>query len=175
VTIDATTTTTLEVLGQRIDINTPARGVSAISFEVAPLTLTPGDDITLTFELDALVPGAANVLFLLDGAALGAPAIATTGTQMSFTRKLPTELSVGAHRVELVTEDDPPEVLASRTVSVAAAGAGQVAPPQAITPASTTGSASTLPVVGLLALGAAAAAAVTWRNRRRWLPRRTHT
>lgn len=171
VTIDVTSTT-LEVLGERIDVTSEARSVSAISFSITPLTLTPGDEITLTFELDAVVPGLTTVAFLLDGDPLGKPATVATGIESTFTRQLPSDLSVGSHRIELVTDPEPRQVLASRTVGVAAADAARIASPP-IAPAATAQSTSLLPAIGLLAL--AAAAAVTWHNRRRWIPRRTRT
>ena len=172
VTIDATTST-LEVLGQRLDATTRARGVSAASFEVTPLTGTPGDEITLVFELDATAPGFTTVLFLLDGDPLGTPAQVTTGTEMTFTRVLPDDLVVGSHRIELVTDEDPPRVLASRTVGVAASATGQAVLPPPITPVPSQQNASLLPALGVLFL--AAISAVTWRNRHRWIPRRTRT
>jgi hypothetical protein len=167
------TSTTLDVLGQRIEALAEAVDVSAISFAVAPLTLTPGEEITLTFQLDATVPGTVTVLFLLDGDPLGDPVPVMTGTEMTSARMSPSDLSIGVHRVEMVIEDDPLQVLASRTIGVAATGAGQAPPAPPITPASPTQTASVLPAVGLLAL--AAAAAVIWHNRRRWILRRSRT
>jgi MYXO-CTERM domain-containing protein len=145
-----------------------------MSFLVAPPIVSPGDAITLDLELDAVIPGAATVLFLLDGETLGEPASATTGIAVSVTRTLPSDLSIGRHRVEMVSEDEPTEVLASRTVDVIGAETGQIALPQAVTPAVTAPGNSLIVMLAAVALAAAGAAA-GWRYRRRWLPKRMRT
>ena len=166
----STTVTTLEVLGQFIEANSATSGVSAISFTVAPLTSAPGDEITLTFQLDAAVPRAVTVLFLHGGNPLGDPARVTTGNEVTFTRVLPSDLPVGLYRVEMVTEDDPPQVLGSRTIAIVM-NAGNVGPIQPIASTTTTQNRWVLPVVGLL--GIAALGAAVWQDRWRWLHRRS--
>jgi len=165
------TTTKLEVLGQRIEITSPATGITAMLFLVAPPIVSPGDAITLDLELDAVIPGAATVLFLLDGETLGEPATTATGIRVSVTRTLPSDLSIGRHRVEMVSENDLNEVLASRTVDVVGAETEQVALPQPVTPAVTAPGTSLIVVLGVVVLAAVGAGA-GWRYRRRWLPKR---
>lgn len=169
-TTSSTAALTLEVLDLGIAATVRAIGLSATSFAVAPLALSPGEEITLTLQLQALLPGFSEVLFLLDGSQLGEPAAVTTGPEMTFTRVLPADLSVGQHRVEVVTDEDPPRVLASRSVGVAV-GQGASTPLEQPAAPSSMSTTRLLPVIGGLA-GAGAIAAV-WRNRRRWLPRRT--
>ncbi|MGZ8755463.1 MAG: Ig-like domain-containing protein [Acidimicrobiia bacterium] len=169
-TTSSTPALTLEVLGLGIEATVRAIGLSATSFTVAPLALSPGEEITLTLQLQALLPGFSEVLFLLDGSQLGEPAAVTTGPEMTFTRVLPADLSVGQHRVEVVTDEDPPRVLASRSVGVAVSLGASTPFEQPAAPSSMS-TTWLLPVIGGLA-GAGAIAAV-WRNRRRWLPRRT--
>jgi MYXO-CTERM domain-containing protein len=138
---------------------------------VTPQTWTPGDEIAITLELNATTPGIATVLFLLDGLQLGDPAATRTGTTATFTRVLPSDLSVGSHRIELVDAEDPSQPLASRTVGVAATDAGGVTLPQPNSPATAGTNPSVVPtlvgIAGLLGLGALA-----WHYRRRWIPRR---
>jgi len=136
VTTSATVQRPLDVLGQRIEATSGTRGVSAISFTVAPLTSAPGGEITLTLQLDAAVPRAVTVLFLHGGNPLGDPATVTTGKEVTFTRVLPSDLPVGLYRVEMVTEDDPPQVLGSRTIAIVM-DAGKVTPSQPATSAAT--------------------------------------
>jgi PKD repeat protein len=169
-TTSSTPALTLEVLGLGIEATVRAIGLSATSFAVAPLVLSPGEEITLTLQLQAQLPGFSEVLFLLDGSQLGEPAAVTTGPEMTFTRVLPADLSVGQHRVEVVTNEDPPRVLASRSVGVAVSRGASTPLEQPAAPSSMS-TTWLLPVIGGLA-GAGAIAAV-WRNRRRWLPRRT--
>jgi len=175
-TMPTTTITTLEVLGQRIEAAAAAINVSATAFTVAPLAWAPGDEITVTMQLDAMFPGYSTVLLLLDGNRLGEPATVTTGTESTLSRQLPADLSVGPHRIELVTEEDPSQVLASRTAGVAVT-LGALSPPLELgVPGSPAPDESNIPLlsaIGVLAIGGAAAGA--WRYRRRWLPRRTRT
>ena len=167
------TNATLEVLGQMIQATTRAIGLSATSFTVEPLALVPGDEITLTLQLDARVGGISRVIFLLDGLMLGDPAVVTTGAELTFTRVLPADLSVGQHRIEVVTDEDPPEVLASRSVGVAVSLAGQAGPLEPVVLGTQRSTSFLLPVMGVIAIAGMVAA--TWRNRRRLLPRRTRT
>ena len=167
------TGTTLEVLGQTIEATTSAIGLSATAFSVAPLAWSPGGDIIITLELDAQVPGYSQVLFLLDGSPLGAPAAVTTGTELTFTRVLPQDLSTGQHRIEVVTDEDPPKVLASRSTGIAVSRGGLTAPLEQTLPGSSTSTTPLLPAIAVLAVAAMVAAA--WHNRRRWLPRLTRT
>lgn len=136
---------------------------------VAPLTSAPGDEITLTFQLEAAVPRAVNVLFLHGGIPLGDSVRVTTGNEVTFTRVLPSDLPVGLYRVEMVTEDDPPQLLGSRTIAIVM-DAGNVELIQPVAPP-TTQTRWVLPVVGLLALAALGAA--VWQDRWRWLHRRS--
>jgi hypothetical protein len=119
-----TTTTTLEVLGQVIEANTPAQNLSALAFSLSPPTVSAGGEIFLDVTLAASIPGTAELHFLLDGQPLGETEELTAanglGTSVSFTRTLPTGMQAGLHRIELVTAEDPPEVLASRTIGVVA-------------------------------------------------------
>jgi hypothetical protein len=107
----------------------------------------------------------------LDGSQLGDPATTRTGTAATFTRVLPSDLSVGSHRIELVDAEDPTQPLASRTVGVAATDAGGAPIPQPSAPVAAAGDPSMVPVLigiaGLIGLGA-----IAWHNRRRWIPRR---
>lgn len=167
------TNATLEVLGQMIQATTRAIGLSATSFTVEPLALVPGDEITLTLQLDARVGGISRVIFLLDGLMLGDPAVVTTGAELTFTRVLPADLSVGQHRIEVVTDEDPPEVLASRSVGVAVSLAGQAGSLEPVVLGAQRSTSFLLPVMGVIAIAGMVAA--TWHNRRRWLPRRTRT
>ncbi len=156
----------IQVLGETIEAATKAIGLSATSFSVAPLALVPGDEITLTLQFEAIVAGYSQVLFLLDGQQLGEPAAVTTGTELTFTRVLPADLAVGQHRIEVVTEGDPPLVLASRSVGVALTGSGSTPSLPQPAAAASTGTGNVLPAVGLLAIVALIAAG--WRNRKRW-------
>jgi hypothetical protein len=158
------------VLGQTIEAAAHAIGLSATSFSVAPLAWSPGEEITLTLQLEAVLPGFSEVRFLLDGSPLGEPAAVTTGSELTFTRVLPVDLSVGQHRVEVVTDEDPPQVLASRSVGVAVSLAASTPLEQPLAPSSMS-TTWLLPTIG--ALAGASLIAAAWRNRRRWLPRRT--
>ncbi len=110
-----------------VEVDTPALGLSATAFSLAPPTIAAGGEIALTVSLAATVPGKADVQFLLDGQPLGDAASVNagsaangTGTEAVFTRTLPNGMQVGLHRVEVVTTEQPPTVLASRTIGVVA-------------------------------------------------------
>ena len=110
-----------------VEVDTPALGLSATVFSLAPPTIAPGGEIALTVSLAATVPGKANVQFLLDGQPLGEAASVNAGSAANgagaeavFTRTLPTGMQLGLHRVEVVTTEEPPTVLASRTIGVVA-------------------------------------------------------
>jgi hypothetical protein len=132
VTIQAFTTATTSpptstVSATTIEFETPAEGLSATAFSLAPPTVSAGGEIALTVTLAAHVPGKADVQFLLDGQPLGEPATvnagdASVGTAAAavFTRTLPSGMQIGLHRVEVVTTEQPPQILASRTVGVTA-------------------------------------------------------
>lgn len=92
-----------------------------------------------------------------------------TGNEVTFTRVLPADLPVGLYRIEMVTEDDPPQVLGSRTIAILM-DAGHMGPIRPATPA-TTQNRWVLPVVGLLVVAALGAA--VWQDRWRWLHRRS--
>jgi hypothetical protein len=148
--------------------------VSATAFTVAPLAWLPGDEITVTLRLEAIVSGFSTVLFLLDGSQLGEPAKVTTGVESTFPRRLPDDLSIGQHRIELVTEEDPSRVLASRSVGVSPSAQSPAL--ENGTPGSTDSDTSGFPLLPiLLVLAITAVGTVAWRYRRRWLPRRTRT
>jgi hypothetical protein len=125
-TTSTTTPSTPTTAPPVVEIDTPAEGLSATAFSLAPPTVSAGGEIALTVTLAADVPGKADVQFLLDGQALGDVATidarnaTATGAAAVFTRTLPTGLQVGLHRVEVITTDEPPQVLASRTVGVVA-------------------------------------------------------
>jgi hypothetical protein len=83
------------------------------------------NEIALTVALYAQVPDTAEVRFLLDGVELGDPVSVDVHAPPSeadhaavFTRRLPTDLAAGRHRVELLTTSDPPQVLGSATFDV---------------------------------------------------------
>ncbi|MDH3294704.1 MAG: Ig-like domain-containing protein, partial [Acidimicrobiia bacterium] len=124
-----------------VAVDTPAEGLSATAFSLAPPTVSAGGEIALTVALAAEIPGKANVQFLLDGEALGdvatvnaVQATFASGSAAVFTRTLPAGIEVGLHRIEAVTTDEPPQVLASRTVGVVADetnGSGAATPPGA--------------------------------------------
>ncbi len=162
---------TLEVLGLTLEATSRAFGLSATLFSVAPLAWVPGDEITLTLQLEAVIPGFSQVVFLLDGSPLGDPADVTTGSSLTFTRLLPDDLSVGQHRIEVVTTGDPSQVLASRSVGVAVSSATSESVVGSAAPETSTATTSLLPGLGILVL--AGLAAVAWRFRRRWMPART--
>jgi PKD repeat protein len=169
VTIDATTTT-LQVLGRRIEAATRTIGMSTAVFAVAPITQAPGGEVALTMQLDAMPPRTCQVLFLLDGFPIGEPVFVTTGPELTFTRVLPDDLSVGLHRIEAVTSDDPPRVLASRMIGVTVNPPGQNPLPDPSALESSSSKASLLPPIGGLAI--VGTIVMTW-YRRRWLPRHT--
>ncbi|MDR9452211.1 MAG: Ig-like domain-containing protein, partial [Acidimicrobiia bacterium] len=171
---DATTNTTLEVLGEIIEAETPAQGLSATGFSLAPPTLSAGAEIILNVTLVANVPGTADIQFLLDGEPLGGPASVTAtrvsddnNAETTFSRSLPTGIQIGLHRIELVTTDDPPRVLASRTVGVVA---GTPNAPGESNPLITS---STSPgLIVAIVVGGAAALAATGFGMAGWYRRR---
>ena len=146
-----------------VEIDTPATGLSATAFSLAPPTVSAGGEIALTVALAAAIPGKAEVVFHLDGEPLGEVATvnagdpaAGTGATAVFTRTLPTGLQVGLHRVEVLTTDEPPQVLASRTVGVVAGVQASEEDPQPGAP-----SESSPPIGLVLATVIGGAAAVT--------------
>ena len=146
-----------------IAVETPAQGLSATAFSLAPPTVSAGGEIALTVTLAASVPGKADVQFLLDGQPLGGLATvdagdASVGTiaQAVFTRTLPTGMEIGLHRVEVVTTEQPPRVLASRTVGVVA---GPFSASGDTTPASPSSSTPLGLIVAIVVGGVAALAA----------------
>ena len=178
ITIQAFTTTTTDpstttTAPPTVAIDTPAVGLSATAFSLAPPTVLAGGEIALTVALAADVPGKADVQFLLDGQALGdvatIDAFAGTGAAAVFTRTLPTGLQVGLHRVEVMTTDLPPQVLASRTVGVVV-GETSDSDPTAATP--TTDSSPPIGLILAAVIGGAAAitaagfTAVGWYRRK---------
>jgi hypothetical protein len=164
----AGTSTTLE-------IGTPAEGLSATAFSVAPPTLAAGGEVVLTVMLVARLPGQAVVQFLLDGQALGEPVAVNAGdasdetdAEMVFTRTLPTGMQIGLHRVELVTTEEPPRVLASRTVGVIAGAASVVNDPAPTSTSSSSRPGLIVAIVigGVAALTAIGLGAAGWYRRR---------
>ncbi len=166
-----------------VEINTPAEGLSATAFSLAPPTVSAGGEIALTVALAAEVPGKADITFQIDGQPLGDVATvnagdpaAGTGASAVFTRTLPAGLQVGLHRIEVVTTDQPPQVLASRTVGVLGAQASTDEPE----PAVPTGSPRSIGIIlatiigGAAALTAAGFAATGW-YRRKMIVRRLAT
>ena len=158
-------------------IETPAEGISATEFSLSPPTLSAGAEIALTVALVARVPGTAAVQFLLNGELLGDTATLNalqaseeTDAGAVFTRTLPNGLQIGLHRIEVVTTDDPPRVLASRTVGVVT---GYSAAGAANSPSDTgTGSSPPFGIIAAAVIGGAAAiaaagfAAAGWYRRR---------
>jgi hypothetical protein len=167
-------------LGQTLEAAGPAAGLSATAFSLVPATVAPGSEIALSLTLIARVPGTASVQFLLDGEPLGEPATlraydssAEDATQAVFTRTLPTAMQIGLHRVEVVTVEEPPRILASRTVGVVAGAAtSALAVNQTQSQASATnGWTGVIVVLAVVALGAAGFAGVS-RYRRRVIVQR---
>ncbi len=158
-------------------IETPAEGISATEFSLSPPTLSAGAEIALTVALVARVPGTAAVQFLLNGELLGdtetlnaLEASEETDPGAVFTRTLPNGLQIGLHRIEVVTTDDPPRVLASRTVGVvagnsAASGAGASSD-------TGTGSSPPLGIIAAAVMGGAAAIAAAGFATAGWYRRR---
>ncbi len=162
------------------ELETLAEGLTATAFSLAPATVSAGGEIALTVALVARVPGSATAQFLLNGEPLGGTAKLNafdatdeTDSQAVFTRTLPTGLQIGLHRIEVVTTDEPPRVLASRTVGVVAG----TSPSGGASSSSESGNGSTesSPPLGLIlaaVVGGAAAiaatgfAAVGWYRRR---------
>ncbi len=165
-----------------VEVDTPAQGLSATAFSLEPPTVSAGGEIALTVALSAEIPGKANVQFLLDGEPLGdvatvnaVEASLATAASAVFTRTLPTGVPVGLHRVEAVTTDQPPTILASRTVGVIAGetpDSGEAIPPPDENTGTSTGSSPpvgvtlALVVGGIAALAAAGFGATGWYRRK---------
>ena len=158
-------------------VETPAEGLSATEFSLSPPTLSAGGEIALTVALVARVPGKAAVQFLLNGEPLGDTAelsafeaSAETDSESVFTRTLPNGMQIGLHRIEVVTTDDPPRILASRTVGVVAGNS----PPRAAGSPADTGTGSSLPlgIIAAAIIGGAAALAAAGFGTAGWYRRR---
>ncbi len=159
-----------------IEIETPAAGLSATAFSLAPPTVSAGGEIALTVALAAEIPGRAEVQFVLDGQPLGDAATVNAGDAAAgpgavavFTRTLPTGLQVGLHRIEVMTTEQPPQVLASRTVGVVAGAPADEDPTEAA-PVTTTrppvGIIVAAVVGGIAAFTAAGFAGAGWYRRK---------
>jgi hypothetical protein len=119
----------------------------------------------------------ADVQFLLDGQPLGEAASVNagsaangTGAEAVFTRTLPNGMQVGLHRIEVVTTEQPPIVLASRTIGVVAGDSTAPEEPAATdepedSPTST-GLIVAIVVGGIAALTAAGFGAAGWYRRK---------
>ena len=174
VTIQALTTVTTpespEEAATAMAVETPAEGLSATAFSLAPPSLLAGGEITLTVALAANIPGKADVQFLLDGQPLGEIATVAAGTRATgvFTRSLPTGVRIGLHRVEVVTTEQPPRILASRTVGVVAgvSAASAGAAPASHSPSTSPGLILAIVVGGMAALAAAGFGAAGWFQRK---------
>ncbi|MDH3261592.1 MAG: PKD domain-containing protein, partial [Acidimicrobiia bacterium] len=171
----ATTPESPEETATTVAVETAAEGLAATAFSLAPPTVLAGGEIALTVVLAANIPGKADVQFLLDGQPLGETATVNagsasvgTGAEAVFTRTLPTGMQIGLHRVEVVTTEQPPRTLASRTIGVvagapAASDSADPAPPPSSTPP---GMILAIAVGGAAALAAAGFAATGWYRRK---------
>ena len=164
-----------QVLGQTLEATGPASGLSAASFSLVPATVSPGSEIALSLNLIARVPGTAAVQFLLDGEPLGEPATlhaydssAKDASQAVFTRTLPTGMQIGLHRVEVVTVEELPQILASRTVGVVAgASTRAVALDQTVPPSpNRSGLTVAIALAAVVALAGAGFAGISWYRRK---------
>ena len=165
-----------------VEVDSPAEGLSATAFSLEPPTVSAGGEIALTVALAADTPGKADVQFLLDGAPLGEVATVNAveaslaaGAVAVFTRTLPDNMQAGLHRVEAVTTDPTPRVLASRIVSVIAGetpDSGSAIPPANDTTDPGSGSSTPISLILAVVIGSGAALAAAGFGAAGWYRRK---
>ena len=186
-TPSATTTTfsrsTPTAAPSAVEVVIPQEGLTATSFSLVPAEVSAGGEMALIVTLEARVPGPTAVQFLLDGQPLGDVAAlkandtaAQAGTEAVFTRTLPAGIQIGLHRIDVVTTERPPRVLASQSFEVVSDASPAPIEPQPVPPAFTTQTGLTLAIVvgGGATLAAAGFAAIR-RHRRKAIVRRLVT
>ncbi|MDH3261594.1 MAG: hypothetical protein OEM84_11570 [Acidimicrobiia bacterium] len=129
----------------------------------------------MTVVLAADLPGQAAVQFLLDGQPLGEAVMLnandpSVGTDLEavFTRTLPPGIQHGLHSIGLATTEQPPRVLASRTVRVVGSAPSLQETPSPAAPASSTQTGLIVAVVvgGVAAMAATGFGVAAWYRRK---------